>query len=258
MTKDQTTFRLGMIVPSSNVTMEKEIPALLQQQAKRSDHQFSFHSSRISLKQVTPEALKRMNQDAGHAVDQLCDAQVDAILYACLVAVMYSGKACVEATHQELSTRALINNADPKVITSAGALLTSLKALKAKNVSMITPYKKELTERVADTLREDGFTIVQTHSREVTDNAKVGTLDPSQLLTIASQMDLSGTDVLVLSACVQMPSLSVIDRAEQKFGLPVISAATASAFALLTSLQIKPEITNAGSLLHQINKLQIA
>jgi maleate isomerase len=62
-------------------------------------------------------------------------------------------------------------------------------------------------------------------------------------------MDLGGSQALVLSACVQMPSLPVIEEAEQRFGLPVISAATASAFELLNLLDIEPKIRDAGSLL---------
>ena len=38
---------------------------------------------------------------------------------------------------------------------------------------------------------------------------------------------------LVISACVQMPSLDLVQAAEDEFGLPVLSAATAGAYSLL-------------------------
>jgi maleate isomerase len=191
-----------------------------------------------------------MNEAADGAVDMLCDAQVDAIMYACLVAVMHGGRHCILQTQARMVGRAAsTDRSPPAVITSAGALVGALKSLKAARVSMIAPYRKELTDRVAGTLGECGIEVVQSRSLEVVDNAQVGRLDPLKLLAIAAQLDYSGSDALVLSACVQMPSLAVIEEAEQRFGLPVISAATASAHELLGRLNIEPQIDNAGALL---------
>jgi len=245
--------RIGMIVPSSNTTMETEVPELLRRQQARGEHTFTFHSARLRLTQVTPEALRAMNASAGDAVDALCDAEVDAIMYACLVAVMSGGRRCVGDTQARLADHAVAGtrSTSPVVVTSAGALVAGLQALGASKVTMITPYRQALTAQVTATLAEYGITVLQSHSLEVVDNVQVGRLDPAGLLAIASRIDHSGADALVLSACVQMPSLPAIETAEQRFGLPVLSAATASAFELLRRLDIEPDITNAGSLMCQ-------
>ncbi len=240
--------RIGLIVPSSNTTMETELPQLLQRQ-RTGSARFSFHSARLRLTQVTADALKAMNEAAGDAVDALGDAQVDAIMYACLVTVMSGGRHCMCDTHTRLVERAATPTRRPSVITSAGALVSGLKALKAQRVTLIAPYRKPLTAQVSAALGEYGIEVVQSRSLEVVDNAQVGRLDQAKLLSIASQLDYSGSEALVLSACVQMPSLDVIEEAEQKLGLPVVSAATASAFELLNQLDIAPSIANAGSLL---------
>lgn len=65
----------------------------------------------------------------------------------------------------------------------------------------------------------------------------------------ARGLDLSGVEALVISACVQMPSLALIGAAESEFGVPVLSAATAGAYSLLTSLGLPAEIPDAGRLL---------
>jgi maleate isomerase len=242
--------RIGMIVPSSNTTMETEIPELLRRQQESGRHRFSFHSSRLRLQQVTPEALQHMNESAGGAVEMLCDAEVDAVMYACLVAVMYGGKPCIVDTRKRLAARAAtVAGRTPPVITSAGALITALTHLKARRITLIAPYRKELTARVAATLADCGIDVSSSRSLELVDNVAVGRLDPRRLLDVAAEMDLRGSQALVLSACVQMPSLPVIEEAEQRFGLPVISAATASAFELLNLLDIEPKIRDAGSLL---------
>lgn len=243
-------YRIGLIVPSSNTTMEVEIPELLQRQRQAGGQRFSFHSTRLRLQQVTAEALQRMNESADGAVDLLCDAHVDAIMYACLVAVMCGGKPGIVQTRARLAARAACTDCGtPAIVSSAGALVGALQALGASTITMLAPYRKQLTDQVAATLGECDIRVVQSRSLEVVDNVAVGRLDPAKLLRIASQMDFSGSDALVLSACLQMPSLDVIEEAEQKLGLPVISAATASVFELLNQLGIEPHIANAGMLL---------
>jgi maleate isomerase len=54
---------------------------------------------------------------------------------------------------------------------------------------------------------------------------------------------------VVLSACVQMPSLSVIEAAEVQLGLPVLSAATATMFQVLRRLGLRRRVPGAGRLL---------
>jgi maleate isomerase len=86
-------------------------------------------------------------------------------------------------------------------------------------------------------------------SLEVADNLEVGRLDPASLVGIAGELDTSDIDALVLSACVQMPSLQSIQPVEDLLGIPVVSAATATAYSILSRLGLRPEIPGAGSLL---------
>jgi maleate isomerase len=249
-TKHGSTYRVGLIVPSSNTTMETEIPALLRRQEQASGHRFTFHSARLRLRQVTPEALRAMNADAGEAVQALCDAQVDALMYACLVATMFDGRSSMLAAGQLLAESAAgAGMPTLPIVSSAGALIASLRLLGARRIALIAPYRKELTAKVAATIAVHGIAVAETRSLEVADNVAVGRLDPQKLLALARELDTTGCDAVVLSACVQMPSLDVLEEAEQRLGLPVISAAAASVRSLLDALAIEPAIENAGSLL---------
>ncbi|KAG0766602.1 hypothetical protein G6F22_017804 [Rhizopus arrhizus] len=53
-------------------------------------------------------------------------------------------------------------------------------------------------------------------------------------------MDTSNVDAIVLSACVQMPSLPAIAKVEAQTGKPVITAAVATTYAILKSLNLEP------------------
>ena len=58
-------FRIGQIVPSSNITMETKIPALLRARELVSPERFTFHSSRMRMKHVTAEELKATGTATG-------------------------------------------------------------------------------------------------------------------------------------------------------------------------------------------------
>ena len=235
--------RIGLIVPSSNVTMETEVPELLRRQPGAA---FTFHAARLRLQQVTPEALAAMNEGAGDAVDALADARCDAMAYACLVALMAGGRARIDDTQRRLGQRA---GGATRLVTSAGALVSALRALEATRIVMVTPYRHALTLQVVATLAEFGIEVLDARSLEVADNLAVGAMPQERLLEVAATLDRSQAQAMVISACVQMPSLAVVDEAERRFGLPVISAATASVHALLNQLLITPAIAGAGRLL---------
>ena len=59
----------------------------------------------------------------------------------------------------------------------------------------------------------------------------------------------SENDVVILSACVQMPSLEAVQVVQDRIGKPVISAAIATTYFLLKEMGLKPVVPNAGALL---------
>ncbi|MFJ8113668.1 Asp/Glu racemase, partial [Streptomyces sp. NPDC096132] len=96
-----TSHRVGLLVPSSNTTMETEVPEVLRRVAARSDNRFTFHSSRMRMKTVSAEELAAMNADADRAAVELADAAVDVMAYACLVAIMSQGR----GAHRDIEER---------------------------------------------------------------------------------------------------------------------------------------------------------
>jgi maleate isomerase len=241
-----TTHRIGLIVPSSNVTVETEVPALL---ARHEDARFSFHASRMRMAQVSPEELRAMNAQRARCVDELADARVDALLYACLVAVMAQGPGEHQRTEEAVTAQLAAAGQDPAVLSSAGALVEGLRALGARRIALVTPYLRPLAEQVVGYLESEGFAVTDWAALEVGDNVAVGCIPGDQVMAAARGLDLSGADALVISACVQMPSLDLIGPAEEEFGLPVLSAATAGAYTVLRDLGLPPVLPGAGRLL---------
>ena len=246
---EKQTFRIGQIVPSSNTTMETEIPAMLRAREAIEPERFTFHSSRMRMKKVTKEELAAMDADSGRCAAELVDARVDVLGYACLVAIMSMGK----GYHRESETRLheiTVKEGHPTpVVTSAGALVAGLKTLGAKRVSLVAPYLKPLTCLVIDYIEAEGIQIADSISLEIADNVEVGRQDPMALVRIYKDLKLSGIDALVLSSCVQMPSLAAVPVVEKECGLPVVSASICTTHQMLQRLGLKTCVPNAGSLL---------
>jgi maleate isomerase len=243
------TYRIGLIVPSSNTTMETEIPEMLRRRAAVAPERFTFHSSRTRLKHVTKEELDRMVEDSDRCARELADARVDAIAYACLVALMAQTPGFHCAAEERLRAATGESGAPVPVVSSAGALVEALRALGATRIALVAPYLRPITSLVVDYLSASGVDVVDSISLEVSNNLEVGRLDPARLPDIAAELDIRDADAVVLSACVQMPSLAAIEAAEERLGLPVLSAGTATVFRLLQALDLEPVVPGAGGLL---------
>jgi maleate isomerase len=136
------------------------------------------------------------------------------------------------------------------MVSSAGALTEGIKRLGAKRVAIITPYMKPLTQMVIDYIEAEEIQVVDSIALEIPDNLEVGRRDPLALQDIAKRLDIKNADAVVLSACVQMPSLESIQAVEDAIGLPVVSAAICTTYQILKALNLKPLVPNAGQLLN--------
>jgi len=245
----QTHYRIGQIVPSSNTTMETEIPAiLLARQAIRPEH-FTFHSSRMRMKKVVKEELEAMDRDSDRCALELSDAHVDVLGYACLVAIMSMGQGYHRVSESRLHQRTVDNGNPAPVVTSAGALVDGLHAMGAKRVSVVCPYMKPLTKMVVEYIESEGIEVKDYVALEIPDNLAVAAQDPARLMEIYKRLNRNSIDALVLSACVQMQSLPSIQKVQDESGIPTVSAAVATTWQMLRKLGLKTEVGGCGALL---------
>ncbi|WP_306815346.1 maleate cis-trans isomerase family protein [Limnobacter parvus] len=242
-------YRIGQIVPSSNTTMETEIPAILRAREAVEAERFTFHSSRMRMQHVTKEELAKMDADSDRCALELADARVDVLGYACLVAIMSMGLGYHKKSEERLHGRTVEAGGPAPVVTSAGALVDGLKAIGAKKVAILTPYMKPLTQLVVDYLEHEGIEVLDSISLEVSNNLEVGLLNPLAPLEHTKKLNTANVDAIVASACVQMPSLASIQQIEDRAGMPVLSSSVATTYMMLKKLGLKTYAPGFGSLL---------
>ena len=245
----KTSYRIGQIVPSSNTTMETEIPAILRAREVVEPERFTFHSSRMRMQKVTKEELAAMDGDSDRCAIELADARMDVLGYACLVAIMSMGKGYHRVSEERLHKRTIEAGGPAPVVTSAGALVDGIKALGARKVAILAPYMKPLTQLVIEYIENEGIEVIDSISLEIPDNLEVGRQDPLAPAEITKRLNIKGADAIVASACVQMPSLPSVQIIEDRTGLPVVSSSVSTTFMMLKKLGLRTYSPGFGSLL---------
>jgi maleate isomerase len=131
--------------------------------------------------------------------------------------------------------------------------VNELKLAGVRSVSLVTPYVQALTDLVVDYIVNEGIQVVDSIALCIADNLAVGRRDPGDLLGDIERLNTRGVDAVVVSACVQMPSLPVIPRVEDRLGLPVTSAAVCTARSMMRALKLEPVAPEAGYFLSRLN-----
>src|SRR5207247_7157946 len=147
----------------SNITMETEIPALLNAHAARHGGKgglrYTFHSSRMRMHKVTREELVAMNREGLRCIAELADAEVDLASTACLVAHMAMGPGYHRTAQAELEAEARRLGSKAAVMTASGALIEGLRLLDAKRIALLAPYSDALTQAVVKYIEAEGIEV---------------------------------------------------------------------------------------------------
>jgi maleate isomerase len=109
---------------------------------------------------------------------------------------------------------------------------------------------RPLTDLVVEYIEHQGIKVKESIALEISDNLEVASKNPVHLKNIYKSLDLKDVDVLVVSACVQMPSLEVIDDIQAECGIPVTSAAVCTTYEMMKKLGIEAKSPIGGELLN--------
>ena len=101
--------------------METEIPAMLRRREAFAPERYTFHSSRMHEADGGRAGLD--GPRVRRCAQELSDARVDVLRYACLVAIMSQGLGYHRVSQERLHQATVANGGAAPVISSAGALV---------------------------------------------------------------------------------------------------------------------------------------
>jgi hypothetical protein len=125
-----------------------------------------------------------------------------------------------------------------------------LRALQDTNEVLFYRLLHASTDRpVGKYIENEGIEVIDSIAFEIPDNLEVGLRDPLQLIEDVQRLNTKGADVVVASACVQMPSLAAIPHIEDMLGIRTVSTAVCTTRSMLDWLGLEPIVPAAGALL---------
>ncbi len=235
--------RIGLLIPSSNTTMEPEFWEL-------APYGVSIHTARMPLKEVTPEALEEMEKESLRGAKLLADAGVDIIMYGCTSGSLIKGI----GYDQEISEK-LSKESKKKVITTSTAVISALKEVKAEKICVATPYIEEVNSKEKEFLEGNGFEVIEIKGLGIKENLEIGRQPPWAAYRLAKEVYSEDADALFIS-CTNFRTLEVLEALEEDLGIPVISSNSASMWLCLKELGIREEIEGFGYLLSSLSLLR--
>ncbi len=217
--------RLGMIVLSTDETLEYEARQVVQQRAVN-----LMHSRIESHPTVTPESLKAM-QILMPASARLLPQGLDAIAYGCTSASVLIGPDQVAAEIRTVQP-------DVPVTNPISAVVAALEALGIRRIGLVTPYTAQVAAPMRAYLESRGVETLHEISFGEADDRKVARI--SQRATLAAMLEAGRADGVeaVFASCTNLGAFEVIDEAESALGKPVISSNLALIWHLLKSAGI--------------------
>lgn len=217
-----TTLRIGLLLPSSNTTMEPDFYMMAPMGV-------TVHSARMMLKSVTIERLKEMAGEALRAGALLATAKVDVLIYGCTSGSLIKGV----DWERELVYSIEVETGIPTVST-AGAVVEALRALGLRRVGVATPYTNDINDLERRFLEAQGFEIERIQGLGLEHNHDIAAVPPGSIFGLAEET-AAGSDGVFVS-CTNLPAASLVHELEAKLRRPVVTSNQASMWAGLRAL----------------------
>jgi len=228
--------RIGLLIPSSNTTQEQEFSQILPDK-------ISFHSARLTLKDVDLSSTIHIVDELERGVRSLNDADVDIIVFALTAPSSRNGLG------YDLELKNRIEDVSGKpAITASTALINALNELDCKSLGFCAPWSEDVNAFAISFLIENGFEVPDTKILGIRSNLEIGRLPSSSTYQIAIDIDSPKVQAIML-ACGNWMSMKGVDHLESILQKPVLTTNQVSLWSALKTLGIISTLPGYGVLL---------
>jgi len=237
--------RIGLLVPTGNSVMEPEFQRMTPEGV-------SVHANRVALKDVTPENLLGMEEDAARSAEGITSVRVGVIMFGCT-----SGSFAGGPGYDQQLIRIMEEATGVSATTTTTAVVRAFHAFGLQKIALATPYTDEVTKLEVDYLQSEGFEITNWQGGGITVTADIQECDPEVSYQRALEVDSDRADAVFIS-CTGFRTIENIERLERKLGKPVITSNQASMAESLRILGLNDVAPGYGSLFGKILSPPIA
>ncbi len=215
--------RLGLLVLATDFTIEHEWRAIVAGLPG-----VALYESRIlNDAQITPETLRAMEPRIAAATDVILPGSpLDVVAYGCTSASMAIGEEKVFARIRSVRP-------DAKCTTPITGAFAAFRALKAKRIGVLTPYRADVNRIVADYIRARGFDVPVFGSFNEQDDGTVSRITPASVRRgVEAILSHAKVDAVFVS-CTSVRLAEAARDIEAETGVPITSSNHAMAWHAL-------------------------
>ena len=231
--------RIGLMVPSSNTTVEPEFYRALPRGV-------TLHTARLYLTRIAPEAILKMVEDMETQAKLLASADVDVIVLGATAPSFLKGLGYDRELIEKIRA-----STGCKATTTTTALVEGIRHFGAKRVVLGSAYDEKVNGIAKAFLEASGIEVVDMKGLALVDNLVVGRLSSDTAYDLALEVNRKDADAIVLS-CTNWQTMDAIERIERETGKPVISTTLASIWAALRAIGCTEPVAGYGRLLREL------
>jgi maleate isomerase len=237
--------RIGLLIPSSNTTMEMEFHRAIPEGV-------SVHTARMMLPEAKNlddklESLNLMNKEVEESVLRLASAETSLILYGCTLGVFTAGYG-----HDRKLTERIREIIKTPFITVSNAVIDAINELELKTISIATPYVEEhnLMEKKYLEKSIPGVKVIKIKGLNIIGNLPKGRLEPYTAYKLAKKIDDNRSEGIFIS-CTNWRTFEIIETLEMDLGKPVVTSNQAALWSALRGTGIREPVEGYGTLLKE-------
>lgn len=213
--------RVGLVILATDHTTEPDYARMVA-----SDH-IGVYVTRVAYANpTTPENLRAMQPALSAAAALILpDEPLDVVCYSCNSASVVIGDDAVERAFQA-------SKPEVAVVTPPLATVRALQALRARRISILTPYLAETSAPVADYFVAKGFDVVSFTCLGMEDDREMARIAPATLVDLAHEAMDPQADALII-LCTALRAAEAAASVEAALGKPVVTSNQATAWMCL-------------------------
>jgi maleate isomerase len=230
--------RIGAIVPANNSVIEPEWWSVMPADV-------AVYATRILARgDLTPEAVRRMEEHVDGAVDELVATGVDVIAYCDMVTTFIMAAGWNESKVAEIEKRT-----KGLALSAWTALRDALSALNVRRFALGTPYPRAVHVLAAPFFAERGYEIVDEATLDIVKMRDVPTVSENRLLPFVAGLRRDRAQAIVLLA-TDLPTFKSIAAMEQTLGIPVLTSNQTILWRALRAAKCDDPIPGLGQIFH--------
>ncbi len=207
------TFRVGLLVPSSNTVMEVDLYRNLPAQ-------ITVHPARMYLEETTPQGEERMiSEELPRAAQLLRTLHPHRVVFGCTSAGALHGASFPQEINRTIG--AIVGC---PVLDILSPVAEELERVGAKKLAVLTPYASALNQSIQASLEALGFQVLSIGGMDITVNFELASPPPEEIFAFAQTSKIPRDAEALFISCTNFRALEARSLMQEHFRLPIVTS----------------------------------